>query len=282
MACSSRARCCARSASCACGAPQLAARGEHVALRRDADLVSVLGDRQGELVGRGGFVEQPLFLVELAQADVVERQLALRRQEGVGAIGGACLGGGLGALDRAPDAAEEVGRPAGAEPEVVALQRSAKLRPPEAPAPALTATVGNKGGALNADQGAGLPPGGVGGEDALVSDRRAVLQIVQPRVAERRPPVEARRRGVETRRRRRQRRPPCRRPASAPAADDSSGPTRQAGAGRQAAGRCTWPIGLSRRRRSRHAAAALGEARCGAAARAAGRDRDRRPASSAG
>jgi len=72
----------------------------------------------GGPAGIRGAVE-PAELVELAQLDVVGRELGLGGQARVGEVGGARLGVGDVALDGAADAAPKVGRPAGARRQVV-------------------------------------------------------------------------------------------------------------------------------------------------------------------
>ena len=88
---------------------------QHVGLGRDAGVVAVLRDLQRALVAFDAARQQLDLVVGFAQREVVDRHRALRREPRRGQVGGAALDAGTRALDRAADAAPEVGRPVAGE-----------------------------------------------------------------------------------------------------------------------------------------------------------------------
>ncbi len=91
MACSFCLRATSTLISCACADEQQRLRGDDVGLGRRAGVVLILRDLQRALVLLDGVGEQVAQRIGLAQLHIGERQRRLRRQRGVGEIGGARL-----------------------------------------------------------------------------------------------------------------------------------------------------------------------------------------------
>jgi hypothetical protein len=115
IACSSVARWRSKRDLVDAGVGELGLRLQQVGFRRDAGVEAVLRDLQHALEAFGGGVEQRLFGVCLAQREVVDRQLALRRQARGGQVGGAGLQVGGGAVSAGAQLAPDVRLPAGAD-----------------------------------------------------------------------------------------------------------------------------------------------------------------------
>ena len=181
---------------------QLGLRLQHVGLGDDAGGIAVLRDLQRALVALDRPRQQVGLEVGLAQREVVDRQRALRREARRSEVGGAALLAGARALDRARDAAPEVGRPVAVERggegvggagAAAAVDRRAVAAAEAAPA-RVDPDAGVVGGARSADQRLRLRVRRDRGGDGLVRGIDLGREAIELGVAEQAPPVAARER----------------------------------------------------------------------------------------